>query len=131
MISATVTGGIANTVRNAITRIIQVNTGMRSSDIPGQRMLMAVTMKLIAEVVDPMPRRISPTVQKSGPRPGQEPGVERSAGERRVAEPPAVGSSPRKKLEYMKIPPMITTQNPNMLIRGNATSRAPIWSGRK
>ena len=39
MISAAVMIGIANTVRNATTSIIQVNTGMRMSVMPGARML--------------------------------------------------------------------------------------------
>ena len=73
MISATVTTGIANNVRNAVTSIIQTNTGIRSSVIPGARMLMIVTIMLIADVVDPMPSNTSPATQKSGPRPGRKP----------------------------------------------------------
>ena len=73
MISATVMIGIANTVRNATTSIIHTNTGMRMSVMPGARMLRIVTMKLIADVVEPMPSMTRPTVQKSGPWPGQEP----------------------------------------------------------
>ena len=75
MISATVMIGIANRVRNATTSIIQTNTGMRMSVMPGARRLMIVTMKLIAADVEPMPSMISPTVQKSGPRPGRIPDV--------------------------------------------------------
>ena len=74
MISATVTIGIANSVRNATTSIIHTNTGMRMSVMPGARMFRIVTMKLIADVVDPMPSMMSPTVQKSGPCPGRKPG---------------------------------------------------------
>ena len=48
MIIAAVMIGMANTVRNATTVIIQVNTGMRISVMPGARMLRMVTMKLIA-----------------------------------------------------------------------------------
>jgi hypothetical protein len=73
MISAAVMIGSANRVRNATTVIIHVKTGMRMSVIPGARMLMIVTMKLIADVVDPMPSITSPTAQKSGPRPGRKP----------------------------------------------------------
>ena len=39
MISAAVTIGIANSVRNATTSIIHTNTGMRISVMPGARML--------------------------------------------------------------------------------------------
>ena len=57
MIIAAVMIGIANTVRNATTSIIHVNTGIRMSVMPGARMLRMVTMKLIADVVDPMPSK--------------------------------------------------------------------------
>ena len=73
IISAAVTIGIANSVRNATTVIIQTKTGMRNSVIPGARMLRTVTMKLTAEVTEPMPSMISPMVQKSGPWPGRNP----------------------------------------------------------
>ena len=66
-------GGIANRVRNATTSIIHVNTGIRMSVMPGARMFRMVTMKLIADVVEPMPRRTSPTHQKLGPLPGSAP----------------------------------------------------------
>jgi hypothetical protein len=68
-----VTIGIANRVRNATTVIIQTKTGMRKKVMPGARMLITVTMKLTAEVTDPMPSMISPIVQKSGPWPGRNP----------------------------------------------------------
>jgi hypothetical protein len=73
MIRAAVTQGIANAVRNAVTSIIHTNTGMRMSVIPGARMFRIVTMKLIADVTDPMPSITRPTVQKSGPWPGRKP----------------------------------------------------------
>ena len=67
MIIAEVTMGMANAVRNATTSIIHVNTGIRMSVMPGARMLSTVTMKLIADVVDPMPRNTMPMTQKSTP----------------------------------------------------------------
>ena len=73
MIIAAVMIGMAKTVRNATTVIIHVNTGMRMSVIPGARMLRMVTMKLIADVVDPMPSSAMPTHQKLGPMPGSAP----------------------------------------------------------
>ena len=71
MISAAVTGGIANRVRNAMTSIIQTNTGSRIIVMPGARMLRIVTRKFTAVATDPMPSMINPTAQKSGPRPGR------------------------------------------------------------
>jgi hypothetical protein len=73
MIMAAVMIGIANTVRNATTNIIQVNTGMRISVMPGARKLMMVTMKLMAVAVDPIPSNTMPATQKSGPCPGSTP----------------------------------------------------------
>ena len=90
MISAAVTAGIANTVRNAVTSIIHTKTGIRMSVMPGARMLRIVTTKLTPDVTDPMPSITRPTAQKSGPWPGSAPAGDRRAGERRVPEPAAV-----------------------------------------
>ncbi len=73
MINAAVMIGIANRVKNAVTSIIHVNTGMRMSVMPGARRLRIVTMKLIADVVDAIPSMMRPTAQKSGPCPGRNP----------------------------------------------------------
>ena len=62
-ISAAVTGGIANSVRNATTSIIHTNTGMRISVMPGARMLSVVTMKFTAVATEPMPSMMMPTAQ--------------------------------------------------------------------
>ena len=71
MISAAVTGGIANSVRNAITSIIHTNTGMRISVMPGARMLRMVTMKLTAVATEPMPSMIEPDGPEVGAPAGQ------------------------------------------------------------
>ena len=99
MISATVTTGIANRVRKATTSIIHANTGMRSRLMPGTRMLITVTMKLIAEVVEPMPSRIRPTTQKSGPRPGRNPLSMLALVSGVYPNHPPFGAPPSKKLE--------------------------------
>ena len=65
MIIAAVTIGIANTVRNAMTSIIHMNTGMRMSVMPGARMFRIVTMKLIAETSEPMPSITMPDASRS------------------------------------------------------------------
>ena len=48
--SATVITGIANTSRNCVTSAIQVKTGIFIRLMPGARMLMIVTIRLIAPV---------------------------------------------------------------------------------
>ena len=72
-INAAVTDGMANSVKNATTSIIHTNTGSRIIVMPGARMLRIVTRKLTAVATEPMPSMISPTAQKSGPRPGRNP----------------------------------------------------------
>ena len=47
--------GRLNASRNCTTRPIHTNTGMRNNDIPGARMLMTVTARLMAPAVDAMP----------------------------------------------------------------------------
>jgi len=73
IVSAAVTGGMAKRVRNAVTSIIHVKTGIRMRVMPGARQLRIVTMKFSAEVTDPMPNMMIPMAQKSAPRPGSTP----------------------------------------------------------
>ena len=85
--SATVITGMANSSRNWTTRIIQVNTGMRISVMPGARMLSTVTIRLIAPVSEAMPVICRPSVQKSMPLLGENGTLEFGG----VHEPAAVG----------------------------------------
>ena len=53
--NATEMTGIANSNRNWVTSDIHVNTGIFISDMPGARMLITVTMRLIAPTREAMP----------------------------------------------------------------------------
>ena len=97
MISAAVTGGIANSVRNAITSIIHTNTGMRIIVMPGARMLRIVTKKLTAVATEPMPSMIKPTAPEVGAAAGEVTLRHRRARQRRVAEPSAVRARRRAR----------------------------------
>ena len=99
MIIAAVMIGIAKTVRNATTSIIHVNTGIRMSVMPGARMFRTVTMKLMADVVDPMPRKMMPTTQKSGPCPGNAPVDNGLLVSGAYPNQPPFGAPPRRKPE--------------------------------
>ena len=57
--------GKAKMIRNAVIMLIHTNMGMRFRVIPGARMLMMVTMKLIEARMEEMPRIWSPNAQKS------------------------------------------------------------------
>ena len=59
-VSAMVITAMAVASSTAVISVIQVKIGMRISRIPGARMLMIVTMKLIAEMIDEMPRICRP-----------------------------------------------------------------------
>ena len=52
---ATVITGMAKSNRNCTTSSIHESTGMRKSVMPGARMLMTVTMRLIADTSEAMP----------------------------------------------------------------------------
>ncbi|CAB4724808.1 unannotated protein [freshwater metagenome] len=125
--SATVMTGIANTSRNCTTIIIQVKMGILNRLMPGARMLMQVTMRLIAPVSEAMPVIWSPNAQKSTPCPGENILVEFGA---YMNQPPSA-PPPRNQDRLTKIAPATKVQRPNALILGNATSRAPICSGTK
>ena len=62
--------GNASINRKEVTKVIQVNRGMRSRVIPGARMFIMVTMKLKAAASEAMPSICRLTIQKSIPCPG-------------------------------------------------------------
>src|SRR3954451_4138101 len=68
---ATVMIGKAKIIRNDVTKVIQVNTGMRMSDMPGARRLMNLNTKLKAPAIDAVPSTSRASDQKSvfGPGP--------------------------------------------------------------
>ena len=53
--SATVMTGMENSSRNWVTNCIQVNTGIRNSDMPGARMFNTVTMRLTEPIKEAAP----------------------------------------------------------------------------
>ena len=57
--------GKAKMIRNPVISVIQTNMGMRLNVMPGARMLMIVTMKLMEARIDETPRIWSPNAQKS------------------------------------------------------------------
>ena len=63
--------GKARTTRNCTTKLIQTNSGMRMSVMPGARMLMMVTMKLKPAISEEMPSICRPSIQKSMPWVGE------------------------------------------------------------
>ncbi len=87
--NATVMTGIANTSRNCTTSAIHVKIGIFIRLMPGARMLMTVTIRLIAPVSEAMPVICRPRPQKSTP-------LRRRERHRRVGgvhEPAAVGGA--------------------------------------
>jgi hypothetical protein len=125
--SATVMTGIAKSSRNCTTVTIQVNTGIFINVMPGARMFSTVTMRLIAPVRDAIPVICRPRAQKSTPWLGEKTGPEFGA---YMNQPPSA-APPRNHDRLTTIPPASRHQKPNALMRGNATSRAPICSGMK
>ena len=61
MKSATAMIGTAKSSRNEVVSVIHTNIGMRMKVMPGARMLMMVTMKLMADASDDTPRIWIPT----------------------------------------------------------------------
>ena len=125
--SATVMTGIANSSRNCTTRIIQVKIGIFISFMPGARMLRMVTIRLIAPVSEAMPVICRPSTQKSMPWLGENSAL---AFGWYMNQPPSA-APPRNHDVFRKMPPNRKHQKPNALMRGKATSRAPICSGTK
>ena len=63
--------GNARISRNEVTKVIQVNNGIRINDMPGARRLMIVTMKFNAAAIELTPRIWRPSTQKSIRTPGE------------------------------------------------------------
>ena len=119
--------GTANNSKNCTTVIIQVKIGIFMSVIPGARMLSTVTIRLMAPVNDAMPAICKPNVQKSTPWLGENTGPEFGA---YMNQPPSA-APPRNHDKFTTMPPAKRHQKPKALMRGNATSRAPICNGTK
>ena len=119
--------GMANTRRNCTTITIQVKIGILNRLMPGARMLMQVTIRLMALVSDAIPVIWRPSAQKSTPLVGENIRVLFGA---YMNHPPSA-LPPRNHERFTKIAPSNQVQRPNALMRGNATSRAPICSGTK
>ena len=100
-----------------------MNIGMRMKVMPGARILTMVTKKL-RPLSDEMPRMSRPMFHRSMFMPG-----ENALGQVGVTEPSAVGQRQVEPSEVHEQPPNRKTQKLSALIRGKATSRAPIWSG--
>jgi hypothetical protein len=67
---ATVMTGMAKSSRNWATRLIHTKMGIRIRLMPGARMLMTVTIRLMAPVSEAMPRICRPKAQNSMLWPG-------------------------------------------------------------
>ena len=125
IISALVRTGVAMTTSTLVVSTVHVRMGIRNSVIPGARILKIVTRKLMAPRIELVPMRISPTIQRSVPVPLYWACV--SGGY--SVQPDAAAPSVIRKPEAISRPPSGSSQNDSALIRGNAMSGAPIWSG--
>ena len=124
---ATVITGSEKTSKNCTTKIIQVNTGIFMKDMPGARMLRTVTIRLMEPINDATPATCKPMIQKSTPLLGEKMGPEFGA---YMNQPPSA-APPRNHDALRTIPPTTSSQSDSAFKRGNATSRAPICSGKK
>ena len=107
--------------------MFQQKMGMRNRVMPGARMVSMVVIMLMAESTVPTPVAPTPMIHMSEPMPGE--WMESARGmymvQPKSAAPPGV-----RKPASMAIPPMRVIQKPKAFNRGNATSGAPICSGR-
>ena len=71
MVSTPASTGVAKTTSTDVTTIIQTKIGMRASVIPGARIVIVVTRKLMPPPTDEMPRIWTPRIHRSVPWPGR------------------------------------------------------------
>ena len=125
MISALVSTGVAMTTRTLVTSTVQARIGILNRVIPGARILKIVTRKLMPPRIELVPISVRPTIHRSVPVPlyfGPESGGY-------SVQPEAAAPPETRKPEAISSPPSGSSQNDRALIRGNAMSGAPIWSG--
>ena len=63
--------GVAMTTRTLVTRIVQTMIGIRNRVMPGARILKIVTRKLMPPRIELVPIRMSATIHRSWPGPGE------------------------------------------------------------
>ena len=72
--------GVAITTSTLVTSIVQTMIGIRKRVIPGARILKIVTRKLMPPRIELVPMRISATIHRSCPEPGDLRGPSRDSG---------------------------------------------------
>ena len=125
MISALVRTGVAISTRTLVVSTVQVRIDIRNSVMPGARILKIVTRKLIAPRIELVPISTRPMIHRSVPVPLY---CSPDSGGYSV-QPDAAAPPETKKPEAMSAPPSGSSHRDRALIRGNAMSGAPIWSG--
>src|SRR4026208_987065 len=107
--------GVAMTTSVEVAKFAQTSSGIRQNVIPGARMVMIVTRKLSAVMIDDAPDHWTPMLKKNAPSSARE-----------AQREPKPGA---KKLESIITPAIGSSQNESAFSRGNAMSGAPIISG--
>src|SRR5579872_1282715 len=121
------TAGIANTIMNATTSCAHTKSGMRSTDMPGARILNTVTMMLTAA----HSAAISVNVTSWAHTSTRCPGAYSVSDNGTYANQPVSGAWFVSSATYNNPMPTQYVQYPNALSRGKATLRAPTMSGTK
>src|SRR5438094_10620764 len=115
--------GVAITTSSDVVKFAQTSSGMRQKVIPGARIVMMVTRKLSAVMIDEAPAHWTPMLKKIVPM-----GWCTESGAYPVQ--PAANAPPGTRNEQsIMIPAIGKSQYDNAFSRGNAMSGAPSISG--
>src|SRR4029077_14099194 len=115
--------GVASTTSIDVVKFAQTRRGIRQNVMPGARIVMIVTRKLSAVMIDDVPAHWTPMLKKTLPR-----GWSVQSGAEHV-HPLAHDPAGTRKLESIITPAIGSSQNERAFRRGNAMSGAPIISG--
>src|ERR1044072_2230996 len=117
--------GIASSSRYAVINQVHTNIGILSSDMPGARRFMIVTITLIAPMIDEIPSKCTAKIRNGNASP-----VWSTSGGY-IDQPPA-GAPPGRNSVRIRSPVANgSSQNDQLFNRGSAMSGAPIISGMK
>ena len=115
--------GVAITTRSEVVKFAQTSSGIRQNVIPGARIVMIVTRKLSAVMIELAPAHCTAMWKKICPS-----GWCEESGA--YAVQPADGPPPGHAIPTTSMIPAIgSSQNESAFRRGNAMSAAPIISG--
>ena len=116
--------GVASTTSSDVVKFAHTSSGMRQNVMPGARIVMIVTRKLSAVMIELAPAHCTPMLKNTVPE-----RLVRARAARSPSSPARTAPPGARKPATSMIPAIGSSQNDSAFRRGNAMSGAPSISG--